>query len=218
VGRHPDIVQVILPSGSRLPYGDPHYHPIYEAAAEMDLPVAIHPGGDGLGIASPSAAGGIPTFYIEWHSLLCQGPMTHLVSLICQGVFEKFPTLNVVLVESGIAWLPGILWRLEANYKALRMEVPWVRRRPSEYVRDRVRFTTQPFDQPIDPAHLEPMLDMVGGKEMLLFASDYPHWDFDNPTQLPIPAAWRRDVFHDNARAFYHRLPRTAPVPAAAGA
>lgn len=207
-GRHPDLVQVILPSGTRLPYGDPHYHPIYEAAAELDLPIAIHPGGDGLGIASPSAAGGIPTFYIEWHSLLSQAPMTHLVSLICQGVFEKFPGLRVVLMEGGVAWLPGILWRLETNYKALRMEVPWVKRLPSEYVREHVRFTTQPMDQPIQPEHLQPMLEMIGGKEMLLFASDYPHWDADVPALIGIPPEWRHAVYGENARSLYTRLPR----------
>lgn len=204
-GRDSRFIQVILPTGSRLPYGDPHYHPIYEAACEMDLPVAFHPGGDGLGIASPSAAGGIPTFYIEWHTLLCQPPMTHLVSLICQGVFETFPALRIVLMEGGVAWLPGLLWRLETNYKALRMEVPWVKRLPSEYVRERVRFTTQPMDQPPEPGHLRPILEMIGGKEMFLFASDYPHWDFDEPTLTlrTLPKEWRDNVAFANARQLY---------------
>src|SRR5207248_50761 len=136
--------------------------------------------------------------------------MTHLVSLICQGVFEKFPTLRVVLMEGGVAWLPALLWRLEADYKALRMEVPWVKRLPSEYVRERVRFTTQPLDQPPQPRQLTQLLEMVDGRHLLMFASDYPHWDFDDPTQLPLPGAWKRAVYEENARAFYTRLPRSA--------
>ncbi len=138
--------------------------------------------------------------------------MTHLVSLICQGVFETFPALRIVLMEGGVAWLPGLLWRLETNYKALRMEVPWVKRLPSEYVRERVRFTTQPMDQPPEPGHLRPILEMIGGKEMFLFASDYPHWDFDAPAGIGIPSEWKPAVYRDNARAWYTRLPRTAAV------
>ena len=212
VGRNADFVQVILPTGTRLPYGDPIYHPIWAAAVEMDLPVAIHPGGDGIGIGGPSAAGGHPTFYIEWMTLGCQLPQTHLVTMICQGVFERFPSLRLVLVECGVCWLPDILWRLDTNYKALRVEVPWVTRLPSEYVSEHVRFTTQPIDQPPKPQYLQQLLEMVDGENLLMFASDYPHWDADTPATPGLPAAWRPKVQHANARAFYTRLPRADAV------
>ena len=63
------FVQVLLVAGSERPYGEPRYLPIFEAAAELGLPVAIHSGGDGMGIAAPGGGAGAPTFYIEWHTL-----------------------------------------------------------------------------------------------------------------------------------------------------
>jgi len=59
------------------------------------------------------------------------------------------------------------------------------------------------------------MLEMVGGKEMLMFASDYPHWDAEAPSHLPLPADWRPAVYYENAQAFYRRLPQPAGVPVA---
>ena len=46
----------------------------------------------------------------------------------------------------------------------------------------------------------------MAGPEMLMFASDYPHWDFDSPDkalprQLPDPV--RQRILWQNASAFY---------------
>ena len=102
------FVQVLLCGGADRPYGEPRYLPIFEAAAECGLPVAIHSGGEGMGIAAPPGGAGPVTFYIEWHTLgsACS-IMSHLVSLVCHGTFERLPSLKVLLIEGGIAWLPG---------------------------------------------------------------------------------------------------------------
>jgi uncharacterized protein len=217
VGEHPDMIQVLLPSGARTGYGHPHYHPIYEAAAELGLVIGIHAGAGGCGTIGPPTATGWPTYYIEWHTLISTEFMSHLVSLICHGIFEKFPTLRVVFIEGGACWLPGLLWRLDNNYKGLRMEVPWLTRLPSEYAREHVRLTTQPLERPASTKDLREVLEIVG-PELLLFATDYPHWDFDNPLKLPIPDEWAEQVFDTNAREWY-RLPARSPDrPAVAGA
>jgi uncharacterized protein len=212
VGGHPDLVQVLLPTGSRVGYGHRQFDPIFDAAAELALVVAIHIGGDGVGVMGAPTATGWPVHYIEYHTLFSTSMMSHLVSLICHGTFEKFPTLRVVLIESGVCWLPGLVWRLDNDYRGLRMEVPWVKRLPSEYVREHVRLTTQPLERPDSLRDLRAMLELIG-PEMLLFATDYPHWDFDNPEFLPVPPEWAERVFERNAREWYG-LPARAPEPA----
>ena len=205
VGEHPDIVQIIVTSGSYRPYGDTFYHPIWEAAAELDLPIAAHLGGQG-GINYNPIGCGPTTFYWETHALLCEPGMTHVASLVANGVFEKWPNAMFILIECGVAWLAPVLWRLDADYKALRKETPWVKRLPSEYARDHIRLSTQPLEQPQNKDYLWSILDAIDGRNTLLFASDYPHWDFDDPNEIQIPPDWRENVFDANARKLY-RLP-----------
>ncbi len=204
-GHHPDIVQVMLSSACRRAYGDPFFDPMWEAAAEVGLPIGIHLGGNG-GINAEASFAIPPTFYYEHHALLCQSMMSHVASLILHGTFEKFPTLKFVMIECGISWLPPVLWRLDSGYKALRKETPWLKKLPSEYAREHIRFTTQPLEQPPVKDHLIAMLEAMDGKNTLLFASDYPHWDFDHPEQVGIPKEWRDNVFDKNIRAVYTRL------------
>jgi predicted TIM-barrel fold metal-dependent hydrolase len=210
------FVQVLLSGGSERPYGEPRYLPIFEAAVECGLPVAIHSGGEGMGLAGDSGGAGRPTFYIEWHTLgsACS-IMAHLVSLVAHGTFERLPELRVLLIEGGLAWLPGILWRLDTNWRALRADTPWLERKPSDVVRHHIRFSTQPLEHTDGHDHLlMEMLEAAGAPGILCFASDYPHWDFDDPSQLlrRLPPAWRAAVANDNAASLYSQ--RLAPVAA----
>jgi predicted TIM-barrel fold metal-dependent hydrolase len=203
----PRFLQVVLIGGSERPYGDPRYLPMLEAAHACGLPLAIHSGGEGLGVAAPPGGAGMPTFYVEWHTLgsACS-IMAHLVSLVVHGTFERLPGFRVVLMEGGLGWLPGILWRLDTNWRGLRSEVPWLERRPSEIVREHVRFTTQPLEHTDGKDELLwQMLEAVGAPDILLYASDYPHWDFDDPRTMlsRLPSAWREAVMHGNAAELY---------------
>ena len=163
--------------------GDRHYYPIYAAAEHHGLPIALAPqlGRRDLRARRPRSRADVPTYYVEWHAALTQIFQANVISLVCHGVFERFPGLKVVIAEGGIAWLPDVMWRLDKNWEALRDEVPWVKRQPSEYILDHVRFTTQPFLEPRKREHLQAMLDIVDAERTLLFSSDYPHWDFDDP-------------------------------------
>ncbi len=201
---HPHFVQVRTDSGAREPLGQRRYYPIYEACARHNVPLAIHPGTDGMGInIQPSP--GYPTRYIEWHTCLSLGFQAHLVSLLTEGVFERFPGFRVVLVEGGVSWLVPLMWRLDQEWKALRSEVPWVKRRPSEYLREHVRLTSQPLERPDDDHQLLQILEMMDAEHLLLFSSDYPHWDFDSPQHAfpRLPDTMRQRIFEANAREWY---------------
>ncbi len=205
LGDHPDIVQVLIPVGSRMPYGQRYFHPIWEACERHGLAVGLHFGGIGLSTANPPTSAGWPSYYIEWHTDMSQAAQAQAVSLVSEGVFEKFPNLKFVFIEVGIAWLPHVMWRLDKNYKGLRSEVPWLKRMPSEYIKGNMRFTTQPIEEPENPEHLLQIFAMIEAESLLMFASDYPHWDFDSPVQaLPrLPADFKQRLMAENARALY---------------
>ena len=184
LGGRPDMVQVLMATTTRQPCGQRAYHPLYEAAVEHGLPVALHPGAEGAGSAGPPTPVGYPSRYLEWHNILPLTAMAQLNSLVFEGVFEKFPDLRVVLVEAGLSWLPQLMWRMDKNYKALRDTAPWLRSLPSRYVLERVRLTTQPLEEPERPEHLHQVLAMMDAGRTVMFSSDYPHWDNDNPALL----------------------------------
>ncbi|WP_300016119.1 amidohydrolase family protein [Pseudonocardia sp.] len=201
---HPHIVQVVTDSGARFPFGQRFYHPIYEACQRHGLPLAVHPGTDGMGV-NIQPTPGMPTHYIEWHCSMSLAFQSHLVSLLTEGVFERFPGLRMAFLEGGVAWLPPLMWRLDAYWKALRREIPWVRKAPSEYLRDHVRLASQPLERPANDKHLLSILDAMDAEHILMFSSDYPHWDFDSPTRAfpKLPDELWRKIFVDNASSFY---------------
>jgi len=201
---HPHMVQVLSDSGARMPFGNRYYDPIYEACQECDLPFATHPGTDGIGI-NVQASVGYPSRYIEWSTCHSIGFQTHLVSMLVEGVFERFPRLKVVLVEGGVSWLPALMWRLDRQFDLYRSEVPHLKRRPSEYIREHVRITSQPLERPDNDKHLLSMLEYMDAEHVLMFSSDYPHWDFDSPRLAfpKLPAELKRKIYFENAKELY---------------
>jgi len=94
---------------------------------------------------------------------------------------------------------------LDAEWKALRSEVPWLTKAPSAYLRDHVRLSSQPLENPDNPKQLLQIFDMMDAEHLLMFASDYPHWDFDSPTHAfpKLPESLHRRIFSENAREWY---------------
>jgi predicted TIM-barrel fold metal-dependent hydrolase len=201
---HQQFVQAMLcanPIG--LGFGHPVFDPIHRACAETGLPLAIHSLGDGAsGAAAAPLASGRPNFYFEYHSGAVEGMMTHVMSFLAHGVLERYPSLRLVLDEGGVAWIPAFLRRLDTNYRGLRREIPWLAKLPSEYFLERVRVTTQPLD--LDGALFAPV-EELGMDDVLMFASDYPHWDTDDVLQIRgrLPRAWRDKVLWENANTLY---------------
>lgn len=215
MGSHPDMVAVLVSNGARLPYGNRYYHPIFEACQALGLPFTLHTGSEGVGTNGQPSVAGYGSYYIENRQVRPHGYMTHLASLIFEGVFEKFPTLKVVLTEGGYAWLAPFLWRLDADWKGLRQQTPWVKKPPSEYIWEHVRFTSQPVEEPERPSQLLEVFKWNRAERTLMFSSDYAHWDFDSPLDVfpRLPDDLRRRIFYDTASELYRFGSKAAAGP-----
>ncbi len=133
-------------------------------------------------------------------------PMQTIVtSMIMEGVFERFPRLKIILVEGGFAWVPPLAWRMDKQWSIMRDEVPHVKRPPSEYLREHFWFTTQPVEESERPSDLLDTIRWIGS-DKLMFSTDYPHWDFDDPSRafkIELPSEDRKAIFRENAMAVF---------------
>lgn len=203
LGGHPGFVQVMLPARSQAPYGTRRYHPIYAAAVRHGLVIGIHYGGaPGL----PPTSVGWTSTYLEEYVGMSQVFQAQVLSLVSEGVFEVFPDLRVALIETGVTWMPSLMWRFDKEWRGLRHLTPWVKQPPSAYIRQHMRMTLQPIDAPPTAAELLQIVGQLDSEDMLMFSSDYPHWHYDShdeavPTQLPQSLA--RKILSENAREFY---------------
>lgn len=185
--------------------GNRHYYPIYEAAEAASLPLMLHlTGTEYVYQGGPVPAGGQPGSYAERFVTLPQVGAANLASLIFSGTLERFRSLRVLFVEYGFTWAVPLMWRMDQTWRAMRKETPWVQKPPSEYIRDRIRFTTQPLE---GTEHRDLFRDMVAalGPEVLLFSTDYPHWDNDMPATAlrGLSLDDRRGILAGNAIAFF---------------
>jgi len=198
------FVQVLLLVMNDMPLGKRHYWPIYAAAVKHGLTVGIHAGS---AYRHPVTPVGWPSYYTEDYAAQAAGFQQALSSLICEGVFTKFPDLKVALLESGFTWLPAHLWRLTKFWRGLRMEVPWLDRAPTEIVKSNVRLTIQPCDGPPSEEMFQKLMEHMDSDELLLFSTDYPHWQFDgdDATRLTgFEQTARQDLDRDGRRSLTH--------------
>lgn len=202
-GRDRRFAQVGFMQRSMEPMGARRYWPIYAAAVEQGLPIGVHTGG--YNGHPPVPGGGWPSFYAEQHHAIFTAQQALVASLVMEGVFEQFPDLRILLIEGGFTWAPALGWRLDNLWSRLKSEVPHVKRPPSEYIRKHIWFSTQPVDPMGGPEHLRQVCEWVGF-DRLCFATDYPHWDFDDPRHafpFVLSESEKAKVFAGNARALY---------------
>ena len=145
------IVGVYLPTAGVNPlWGHRNYDPIMAAAEAAGLPVCLH----SVTLVSPAFPCQLDQFENHFarqvlsHSFAM---MANLTSLIHSGVPARYPKLRVVFTEAGIAWVPYMMWRMDKYYNEYRRMVPFLEKRPSEYMRERMWFATQPIEEPDDP-------------------------------------------------------------------
>jgi len=197
-----NFIQIGLPPRANEPLGRRRYWPIYEAAVAAGLPVGIHVGS--YGGHAPTGSGW-PSFYTEEHHSNAHTMQALLTSLVVEGVPARFPTLKFIFIEGGFGWVPSLAWRLDKQWSRFRDEVPHLKRPPSEYIREQFWFTTQPIEEPERPRHLREIIDWIGW-DRVMFSSDYPHWDFDDPRRVfkfALSDSQTQAIFRGNARSLY---------------
>lgn len=196
-----DVVAIYLPTSCVEPlYGDSRYDPLYDAAEETGLPVILH----SVAAIHPSFPFNLTGFETTFSNHLLSHPfslISNLVSMIETGVPVRFPKLRIAFTEGGIGWVPWIMLRMDREYLGRRRDVPLLKERPSTYVKQ-MYFSTQPMEQPEHMRDLATLLSMFDGEDSVVFASDWPHHDFDHPNkvlQIPVPTEVHRKIMGRNA-------------------
>lgn len=181
---HPRVAQVGIALQSLDPFGAARFKPLWRAACEHNLPVAIAIE-SGMGTSHPSTPSGPPRTYR--HHFLYQ-PLAfvwHLLNMIAEGVFEEFPDLEIVFTDGGADMMTPMLWRFDTFGRPHLDQTPWAPQLPSRYVEDRVFFVHGLLDGPPHPSIAAEWLRMTGKEQHVLYGSSYPAWHMVTPDQLP---------------------------------
>jgi len=199
------FVQVLTIVMGEHTLGQNQYWPIYEAMERHGFVLGVHPGSN---YRHPPTQCGFPSFRVEEMVGQSQAFAAQVASLVAEGVFGKFPGLKAVMVESGVTWMPSLMWRMSKDWRGVRMEVPWVKVPPAEIIAQHVRLTGQPFDGPRELDEVERMIDHLGSEDMLLFSTDFPHRHPGELENWPawMPARLAQPMSRDNVLATYSRM------------
>ena len=211
---HPRIVQIGLPLQAEEPYGRPHFRPLWRAASEAGLPIAIRIE-MGVGITHPPTPNGTTRTYSHLAAYQPMSFVYHLLNMIAEGVFEEFPDLKIIWGDGGSDMLTPFLWRMDTFGRPHLEQTPWAPKIPSAYIPDSVFFLTSLLDGAGDDEYASEWLSMTGKEDLLLFGSSYPSWQ--TMTKADLPDGWtseqRTKVLGGNAAKLFG-LPVDAPLPA----
>lgn len=204
--KEPGMVGVYLPCAGLDPlWGHRMYDPIFEAAEEADLPVLLH----SVTVIHPVFPFNTHGFETEFGRHICShtfSMMANLVHMVTTGVPVRYPNLRVAFTEAGISWVPFLMYKMDKEYVERRREVPFLTEKPSHYLK-KMYFATQPVEEPEDLGDLVTLMDLYDGEDTTIFASDWPHHDFDHPIkvhQVPFTNEIRRKVFGENALRLFN--------------
>ena len=206
MGDKKGVAGFMVTSARHRPVQHNGYMKTYALLEEMGQPLAFH-----AGYNWNDQAMGMMNKFISVHALgFVFFNMVHLTNWIMNGLPERFPNLKVIWIESGLAWIPFMMQRLDNEYMMRSSEAPALKKKPSDYMRD-MFFSSQPMEV-TDMAALEQTFRMIKAETQLLYSSDYPHWDFDLPStiyDLPfLSEEAKRNILGGNAmRVFNLKLP-----------
>jgi predicted TIM-barrel fold metal-dependent hydrolase len=200
------VVGFMATGNRNRPVHDNAYMKVYSALQERNLPLAFH----AIYNWNDQSLAQLNRF-ISVHALgftLCN--MVHMTNWVINGLPERFPKLKTLWIESGLAWIPFLMQRLDNEYMMRTSEAPLLKRKPSEYMRE-MYYSSQPMEMIDNTEMLEATFKMIGAETQLLYSSDYPHWDMDLPStiyDLPfLSENAKRSILGGNAQRLFNLKP-----------
>ena len=175
----PGVVGFMVTAVRYQPIHQTRFVKVFAALDERALPVAFHsgPNWSDRPFEQMNRFLGVHALGFPFYAMI------QLTNLVLNGIPERFPNLKLIFMEAGQAWVQLLIARLDNEYRQRSSEAPLLKRLPSEYIRD-MYFTTQPLEQFDDIEHTRAMFEEIGAETQLLYSSDYPHQDFDLPSQV----------------------------------
>jgi predicted TIM-barrel fold metal-dependent hydrolase len=200
------VVGFVVTAVRYKPVHDNAYMKTYALLEEMGLPLAFHAGYNWM-----DRALGMTNRFMVAHALgFTVYNMIHLSNWIVNGLPERFPKLKVIWIESGLAWIPFLMQRLDNEYMMRSSECPSLKRKPSEYMRE-MYYSSQPMEMVNNRKALELTFEMINAETQLMYSSDYPHWDMDLPStiyDLPfLSEQAKRNILGGNAQRVFNLEP-----------
>jgi uncharacterized protein len=201
-GDTPGVIGFTVTSTRFKPVHDDAYMPLYAAIEATGKPFGFHSGFH-WGDQSMQQC----NRFLSMHALsFVHFNLVHLTNWLVNGLPERFPRLKVIWIESGLAWVPFLMQRLDSEFMMRSSEAPLLKRPPSDYIRE-MYFTSQPLERS-NMKLTEATFAAINADTQLLFASDWPHWDFDLPssiTNLPfLDAQAKRNILGLNAARIFN--------------
>lgn len=211
-GGAPGVVGFMVTSVRFKPVHHNSYMRLYSAIEERGLPLGFHAGYTWADRSMEQM-----NKFISVHALgFAWFNMVHMTNWVINGLPERFPDLDVVWIESGLAWLPFLMQRLDSEYMLRSSEAPLLQRKPSEYMAN-MYFTSQPLERTDNLEALQLTFEMMNARERLMYSSDYPHWDFDLPSviyDLPfLDQQAKRAILGTNAQRLFKLDPNEIGRP-----
>jgi len=208
----PGVAGFMITSTRYRAITDEDYVPVYRAIEASGMPLAFHAGYAWAGDRTMEML----NRFLSVHALgFVIHSMVHLTNWVINGMPERFPDLDVIWIESGVAWLPFLMQRLDNEYIMRSSEAPLLQRLPSEYIRE-MYYSTQPLEY-TNMRALELTFEMIDARRRLLYSSDYPHWDFDVPSRIYDLPFLDDEARHNILGRSAQRLFRLPDPPASRG-
>jgi len=174
----PGVAGFMVTSTRYQPVHANEYMRLYAMLEEADVPIGFHAHYNWNNEYTKHL-----NRFISVHSLsFVLSNLVHLTNWIINGLPERFPKLKTIWIESGLAWVPFLMQRLDHEYLMRASEAPLLKRLPSEYMQE-MYYTMQPMEA-TNLKLLEGTFEAINAQTQLLYASDWPHWDFDTPSRL----------------------------------